>query len=138
MKGVDGMIRLQKWQLDEKRRELSDMEVMRHDLLGRAAALEDEMRTEQHHAATSESGYAYGAYASGVIERRRVLQTSIREVERSIDAKKREISEAFQDLKKYEILAERQVIREKEAEAKKAQANIDEISLNMFRRAKVG
>lgn len=135
MKGVDGMIRLQKWQLDEKRRELVDMENMRDDLIRRKDAVEDEILSEQRFAAGSEAGFAYAGFAGAAIERRRKFGSSIREIEITIEAKKREVAEIFQELKKFQILAERRAEREKVAEAKRVQADLDEISLNMFRRA---
>jgi flagellar export protein FliJ len=135
MKGVAGMIRLHKWQLDVKRRELAGLENMRHDLLDRKKGIEQELMSERAAATNSEVGFAYASFAEASFARRRKLENSIAEVDVSIEAKKAEIAEIFQELKKFEILAERQVAREKVSAGRKMQADMDEISLNMYRRA---
>ena len=135
-KGLDGMIRLHKWQLDEKRRELSGLEAMREDLLHRKASLEEEIAREQKVATTEEVSYAYAGFANAAIVRRRKLEGSVREIEQTINAKKDEIHESFQELKKFEILAERRRAQAAHTAAKREQAEFDEISLNIHRRAK--
>ena len=135
MKGVAGMIRLQKWQLDVRRRELAGLENMRDDLLARKNLIEQELIAERAAAANPEVSYVYAGFAEASFARRRKLDDSIREVDVSIDVKKQEIAEIFQELKKFEIMAERHVEREKVTAGRKIQTELDEISLNMFRRA---
>jgi flagellar FliJ protein len=137
MKGVDGMIRLIKWRLDEKRRELADLENMRDELHSRISKIEAEMLAERNAAAASSPviGFAYAGYAAAAMARRRKLEASIHEIAASIDVKKEEVADFFRELKKFEVLAERRMQRERAAEGRREQANLDEISLNMFRRA---
>ena len=135
MRGVAGMIRLQKWQLDVKRRELAGLENMRDDLLARKKGIEQELIAEQSAATNPEVSFSYAGFAEASFERRRKLEDSIREVDASIEAKKLEVSEIFQELKKFEIIDERHQEREKVALGRKVQNELDEISLNMFRRA---
>lgn len=135
MKGVAGMIRLHKWQLDVKRREVAGLENMRDDLRARKLGIEQELIAERAAAANPEVSYVYAGYAEASFARRRKLDESIREVDVQIEAKKAEIAEIFQELKKFELIAERHVAREKMAMGRKMQAELDEISLNMFRRA---
>lgn len=135
MKGVAGMIRLQKWQLDVKRRELAGLENMRDDLLTRKNLIEQELIAERAAAANPEVSYVYAGFAEASFARRRKLEESIRETAASIDVKKAELAGIFQELKKFEIISERHAEREKITAGRKMQAELDEISLNMFRRA---
>ena len=65
MSGLDSLIRLHRWKLEEKRRVLADLEALMDDLITRASDLEVEILNEQKAAADSEeAGFAYAAYAA--------------------------------------------------------------------------
>lgn len=130
MKGLPALIRLHRWQLDGKRRELADLEQLEDQLMAEAQRLEDEVAAEQDYAKSSEAGsFAYGGFALGVIERRKRIQASIDDIRQQIEAKREEVADAYRELKRYEItLAERQK-REKLETERRAQAALDEISL---------
>jgi flagellar protein FliJ len=131
VKGLAALIRLHSWRLDEKRRELADLQRLEDQLLADAQRLEDEMAAEQEFAAknTDTAAFTYGGFAIGVIERRKRIAASIGEIRRRIDDKRAEVAEAFQELKRYEITqAERQKRARAEAE-RRTQAELDEISL---------
>lgn len=136
MKGLAALIRLHSWRLDEKRRELADLQRLEDQLLADAQRLEAEMAAEQEFAAkNSDTGaFSYGGFAIGVIERRKRIAASIAEVRRRIDDKRAEVAEAFQELKRYEITqAERKKRQQAEAN-RRAQADLDEISLEQYQR----
>ena len=134
MRGVDGMIRLSKWRLDEKRRELGGLEDMLAGLVGQLAALGRELEAEQAAARGGNVISLYGHYAKAVVKRRENLQRSIEEAAVAVEDKKDEVSEAFQDLKRYEIAAERAARREAEEHERRDQAALDEVALAMHRR----
>lgn len=134
MRGVDGMIRLSKWRLDEKRRELRGLEDMLAGLVGQLAALGQELEAEQAAAKRDNVISLYGSYAKSVIGRRENLERSIAETEVAVEEKKDEVSAAFQDLKRYEIAAERAARREAEEYERRDQAALDEVALTMHRR----
>ena len=70
VKGLEGMIRLHKWQLDEKRRQLNDLEAMRDDLLRQKALLAEQLSFEQQKAAAAPVvDFAYANYATSVMQR---------------------------------------------------------------------
>ena len=136
MRGVEGMIRLQKWNLDEKRRELVELEEMRDDLQAKVRALEEEVIREQKTAAKSVVVSLYGSYARAVIDRRDVLEKSICEMEPVIEAKKDEVAIAFQELKKFEIARDRAAQRTRYEAARKEQILLDDMATDMYRRSK--
>ncbi len=133
MKGLSGLIRLNRWRVDEKRRELIGLENMRQDLLVRRTALDVEIAAEQHVADESVVQYAYGTYVKNALRRRETLNKSIAEVEAAITEKQREVGEAVQELKKIEIAADRRAERERLEMNRRDQIAMDEIALNVYR-----
>jgi flagellar protein FliJ len=135
MKGLAALIRLHSWQLDAKRRELAEIEREEDELHARIRRLEAHMAEEQDFAKDSESGvFAYAGFARGVIERRKGFQAQIAAVHERIEAKREEVAEAFQELKRYEITQAEILKREKLEADRRLQGELDEISLNQHRR----
>ena len=134
-KGMTGMIRLNKWQLDEKRRNLTDLEKTREDLLQNLANLQEELLAEQKKAAESSVvSIAYGSYAQQVMARRVNIVNSIMEIEVSIEDMKDQVADAFKELKKYEVVEQRERERERTEQDRRQQSELDELALNMHRR----
>jgi flagellar protein FliJ len=135
MKGLPALIRLHTWQLDGKRRELADLERVEDGFHAEVRKLEDDVIAEQEYARDSESGvFAYGPFANGVIVRRKRLQQSIAEIRVRIEAKREEVAEAYQELKRYEVTQANREKREKLEQDRRDQANLDEISLVQYQR----
>lgn len=138
MKGIDSVIRLQKWQVDEQRRQVADLEGLLMDLTQRADALEQEILKEQEVAADQNVAFIYGDYARHAIERRETLQRSIAEAEVAAVAARDVLTELYQDMKRYEIAKDRHDARQALAENRAEQAELDDIAMKMHRRAKTG
>lgn len=139
MKGIDGVIRLQKWQVDEQRRQVADLQGMLIDLTRRADALEQEILKEQKVATGNRNvAFIYGDYARHAIERRETLQRSIAEAQAAEEAARDVLTELYQDLKRYEIAKERHEARETLKANRAEQAELDDIGMKMHRRAKTG
>ena len=133
-KGLSGIIRLHKWQVDEKRRQITELEVMRGELVEKLAKLLSDLEAEKDNLSKSKVvDINYANYASNVMSRRENLQASINEIDVSIENMKDELSEAFKELKKYEIVEQRAVEREKLEQKRREQDRLDEISINMYR-----
>lgn len=130
MRGLSSLIRLNRWRLDEKRRELATLEQFAADLRAQMAQLEIDVKTEQDAAKSTESGaFAYAGFAQGVIERRARLATSLTEVEGRIRIQDDSVKESFRELKRYELtLAERKKRQRLELD-RRDQAAQDETSL---------
>ncbi|MCH8862770.1 MAG: flagellar FliJ family protein [Proteobacteria bacterium] len=138
MKGIDSVIRLQKWQVDEQRRQVADLEGLLMDLTQRAQALEQEILKEQEVAADQNVAFIYGNYVRHAISRRETLQRSIVDAEVAAVAARDVLTELYQDMKRYEIAKDRHDARQALKENRAEQAELDDIALKMHRRKKTG
>jgi flagellar FliJ protein len=131
MKSRETLIRLKKFQVDEKRRKVAQIETMIAEFERMAADLEREIRVEQDRAGIHDPGhFAYPTYAKAAIARRENLKRSAAdELRIQLDDAKSALGEAFDDLKKVELLDERDQMREREAESAAEQAELDGIAL---------
>src|ERR1700686_285809 len=138
MKSRNTLIRLKKFQLDEKRRKVAQIEAMIADFQRMATDLEREIVSEQERAGINDpTHFAYPTYAKAAIARRENLKRSVDELRVQLDDAKSALGEAFDDLKKVELLDERDQLREREAENAAEQAELDSIAL-MRVRGKIG
>jgi flagellar FliJ protein len=138
MKAVNGLIRLHRWQLDEKRRNLGDLERMKEDFERQITRLDTEIMAEQKVATDLEARMAYGAYAQMTVQRRATLQRSIADLTTQILVAREDVAQAFQEVKKYEILQEQRDRRTREWTTRKEQSNQDEMAIQGFRRRQGG
>ncbi|WP_439817368.1 flagellar export protein FliJ [Zavarzinia sp. CC-PAN008] len=136
MKGLATLIRLHQRKLDEQRRKLGELDRMRDEMAAKADALEAEVLQEQALARSQPDLMAvYPAYSRQAIARRETLARSLDELDARIAVARDEVADAFQEFKRYELAAEHQARRQRELAAKRAQAELDEIGLQRFRRA---
>ena len=139
MKSRDTLIRLKRFQVDEKRRKVAQIEAMIAEFERMVADLEREIRTEQERAGISDPGhFAYPTYAKAAIQRRENLRRSADELKVQLDDAKAALQDAFEDMKKVELLDERDQMRERADENAREQAELDAIgSLRASRPAMV-
>ena len=136
MKSRETLIRLKKFQVDEKRRRVSQIESMIADFQRMSVDLEREIQTEQERAGINDpSHFAYPTYAKAAITRRENLKRSSDELRIQLEDAKLALAEAFDELKKVELLDERDQMREREAESAAEQAELDSIALMRVRAA---
>jgi chromosome segregation ATPase len=139
VKGLPTLIRLHRWRLDEKRKQLAALERLAAKLREQRRRLEEELRAEQD-VARSLTGaeFTYAAYAKAVVQRRETLPRSIAEAEGQIERVMAEVTEAFRELKRYEVAqANRERAAEEEA-ARREQAVLDDVGANVYRRRETG
>ncbi len=130
MKSRDTLIRLKKFQVDEKRRKVAQIETMIAEFERMAGDLEREIKVEQDRAGIHDPGhFAYPTYAKAAINRRENLKRSADELRVQLEDAKAALGEAFEDLKKVELLDERDQAREREAISAAEQADLDGIAL---------
>ena len=130
MKSRDTLIRLKKFQVDEKRRRVTQIEGMIADFQRMSAELEREIQTEQDRAGINDpTHFAYPTYAKAAIQRRENLTRSADELRAQLEDAKAALSEAFEEMKKVELLDERDQAREKAEENAREQADMDSIGL---------
>ena len=126
MKSRETLIRLKKFQVDEKRRKVAQIEAMIAEFERMAGDLEREIKVEQDRAGIHDPGhFAYPTYAKAAIARRENLKRSADELRVQLEDAKLALAEAFDDLKKVELLDERDQMREREAENAAEQAELD-------------
>jgi flagellar export protein FliJ len=138
MKSRETLIRLKKFQVDEKRRKVAQIETMIAEFERMATDLEREIKAEQDRAGIHDPGhFAYPTYAKAAIQRRENLVRSADELKQQLDDAKNALADAFEELKKVEMLDERDQMRERVAENTTEQAELDAIGLMRVGAARV-
>jgi flagellar export protein FliJ len=136
MKSRETLIRLKKFQVDEKRRKVMQIEAMIADFERMATDLDREIKVEQDRAGIHDPGhFAYPTYAKAAINRRENLKRSADELKGQYDDAKEALAEAFEELKKVELLDERDQMRERAAAEAIEQSELDGIGLMRTRNA---
>jgi flagellar protein FliJ len=135
MKSMANLIRVHKWKLDEQRRVVSDLDEVLATFVAKLEALEQEFIKEQEVAGqNTESGFGFAQYAEATSFRRQNLQATISDFGDRLEQARDEMAEMFQELKKYEISEETRLRLLKEQQDKRQQDEVDDFSIEMFRR----
>lgn len=135
MSALDSLIRLHRWQVDERRRHLADLEGLATQLTDEQHRLDREEAREQAAAAASpEAAVTYAAYARQLIERRRKLAQSQAEVAEQIERSRAALAEAFQEVKRYEIMAANRLRQQQRREERRQQRALDDLGAEVLRR----
>jgi len=134
MKSRETLIRLRKFDVDEKRQKVAAIEAMIDDFKAMADDLDRQVLSEQQRAGVDDiNHYAYPPFAKAAIQRRDNLMISIADLESQLDAANDELQDAMKALKNVEILEERDMARTQVKQARDEQANLDEFAQNMSR-----
>ena len=124
------LIRLKKFQVDEKRRQVTQIEMMIADFERMAAELDQQIEIEHQKTGISDMAhFAYSTFAKAARTRRDNLLESAEGMRGQLEAAQDALAEAIEELKKIELLDQREHLREAAAEAKLEQAEFDEIAL---------
>lgn len=133
MKSRDSMIRLKRFQVDEKRRQVAQIEMMLTDFQRNIEDLDEQIRVEQERSGIDDpTHYAYPTFAKAAMTRRDNLVTSMEELRGQLDNARADLGEAFEDLKKVELLEERNERAVREQADKIEQAAIDEAAARII------
>jgi flagellar FliJ protein len=125
----ESLIRLKKFQVDEKRRQVAQVESMIADFERMASELDQQIEIEQQKTGISDvAHFAYSTFAKAALQRRDNLLASSADMKVKLEAAQDDLAEAVEDLKKVELLDQREHGREQVAEAKEEQAEYDEIT----------
>jgi flagellar protein FliJ len=128
MKSRETLIRLKKFQVDERRRKVAQIEGMIAEFERMAGDLEREIKVEQERAGITDPGhFAYPTYAKAANQRRENLKRSADELKAQLNEAQAALQEAFEELKKVELLDERDQLRERGAENAREQSELDAI-----------
>ena len=118
MKSRDTLIRLKRFQAEEKRRRVRQIEMMVAEFTRMAIDLDREIANEEKRAGiTDPNHFAYPTYARAAIARRDNLKRSIGELTAQIEEAKAAQEEAQAELLKYELLEGREKAVERAVES---------------------
>ena len=130
MKSRETLLRLKRFQVDEKRRRVSQIEMMIADFHRMASDLDREIQAEESRAGIADPAhFAYPTYAKAALGRRDNLRQSADNLQGQLEEAKDELQEAFEEMKKVEILEDRERASERAADAARDQAMMDSIGL---------
>jgi flagellar FliJ protein len=122
MKSRDAVSRLKRFEVEEKRRKVVEIETMIGDFGQMAQDLDRQIAIEQERAGVSDTNhYAYPTFAKAAIQRRDNLLASAADLEAKLSAARATLTEAFEELKKIELLEERDAERMKIEQARAAE-----------------
>lgn len=135
-KGLKTLIRLSKFEVDEKRRVLTALQNQEERILHDIAASEMRLRQEQELAAADATGvgFLYGAYHRAWMERRQAMLGALQAVRQQIEAARDDLAEAFRTQKTYEVTQANRERREREEANHKEQLFLDEVGMTQHRR----
>jgi len=122
MKSRDAVSRLKRFEVEEKQRKVAEIEMMIGDFGQMAQDLDRQIAIEQERAGVSDTNhYAYPTFAKAAIQRRDNLLASTADLESKLSAARATLAEAFEELKKIELLEERDAERMKIEQARAAE-----------------
>jgi flagellar FliJ protein len=137
MSGLDQMLRLQKWTLDEKRRQATDLEALIERLRSDIRRLEEEVANEVEAARNDlELQRVLPDYKRMMAERRERIEKSVADLTSELDKLRDQIMESFAELKKTEQTIANRQQRQRVAQRRREQSRADEVGLQLHRRKK--
>ena len=127
MKSRDSLIRLKRFQVDEKRRQVSQIETMMAEFQRNIDELDEQIRVEQERSGISDpTHYAYPTFAKAAMTRRENLKASMDGLKSQLEDAQADLGEAFEELKKIELLEERNERQARRDADKAEQSELDE------------
>ncbi len=137
MSGLDQMLRLQKWTLDEKRRQAADLDALIERLRGDVRRLDEDVAREIEAARGNlDLERALPEYRKLMAERRDKILKSISDLSAELDKLRDQIMESFSELKKTEQTIANRQQRQRVAQRRRDQIRADEVGLELHRRKK--
>jgi flagellar protein FliJ len=124
MKSRDGTIRLKRFQVEEKRRQVAQIEAMIAEFERMAKELNDQILSEQEKSGIHDAGhFAYPTFAKAAGQRRDNLTASANELKDQLAAARLECDEAVAELDKIEAIAERDHANDRSHQKHEARAS---------------
>jgi flagellar export protein FliJ len=134
MKSRETLVRLKKFQVDEKRRAVTMIEGMIAEFDRMAGDLDREILAEQTRSGIHDPAhFAYPTYAKAAMTRRDNLRRSAAELKDQLLAAQDLLASAVEEMKKVELLDERAEARDRAADVARDQAEMDRVALSRAR-----
>lgn len=129
MKSRESLIRVKRFQVDDKRRQVAQVEMMIAEFMRMIGDLDDQIVSEQNRVGIHDiTHFAYPTFARAAMQRRDNLKVSVRELEDKLANAQAELAEAIEDMKKIELIEERDHQRDREAREAAEQEVLDEMA----------
>lgn len=130
MKTLERLVEMVRLDLEQKRRTVNDLEAMRQGFADRIIAIDNEIAHEMSSARTDPLlTDGLGRFIQTARDRQIRLRESLAEVDRQLDFAREQVTEAFQEKKRYEIVLERRRLERRKAADRREQLRLDEIGL---------
>lgn len=135
MSVIEKLIRFHKFDLDEKRRELRELEDQEARIQDAIDGLDQEVAAEQTFSrGTADFAPYFGGYASRTKERREALEGERDKAHAEVEQAREIVIQAFEELKKYEITQEQQEHAAYLESEREAQVDLDEVAMMSHQR----
>ena len=126
MKTRETLIRLKKFQVEERRRTVAQIESMISGFERIRADLERDIKIEQDRSGIHDAAhFAYATYAKAAIQRRDNLKRSAHDLKIQLEDAKAALSEAFEEMTKVALLDERNQMRDRADEEMGGETELD-------------
>ena len=131
MKSRDAVIRLKRFEVEEKRRKVAEIEAMIGEFNTMASDLDRQIAIEQERAGVSDvNHYAYPTFAKAAIQRRNNLATSAANLAAKLAAAREDLEESCEELKKIELIEERDAERIRLEQARTAASELEDLAIH--------
>ena len=134
MKSRETLIRMQRFLVDEKRRDVAQIETMIADFDRKRVELDQQIEAEQEQSGISDvTHFAYPTFAKAAVQRRDNLGASIDGLKVQLEDARSALADTLSDLKRLELLDEREERSRRADIASAEQRELDEVASSAYR-----
>ena len=126
------LTRIQKFQIDEQRKILSELKEKQDILQAQLEQLNRDFEQEKEFARNNAGVGDFGAYVKRYMQQRENLEMQIAVLEKKIEHERDVMADMFKEQKTYEIVDDQRTKRAAKEEEQKMQKVLDEIGTNSF------
>lgn len=126
------LTRIQKFQIDEQRKILSELQEKQDILQAQLEQLNRDFEQEKEFARNNAGVGDFGAYVKRYLQQRENLEMQIAVLEKKIEHERDVMADMFKEQKTYEIVDDQRTKRAAKEEEQKMQKILDEIGTNSF------
>ncbi len=124
--------RIQKFNIDEQRKILVDLQTKQDQLKVEFARLNQSYEAEKAYAAQHPGVGNFGAYVKCYLEKKEILETAIDKMQQAIEEVRDKIADMFKEQKTYEIVDDNRRKQKIKEENDKEQKMLDEVGTNTY------
>lgn len=126
------LTRIQKFQIDEQRKILSELQEKQDILQAQLEQLNRDFEQEKEFARNNAGVGDFGAYVKRYMQQRENLEMQIAVLEKKIEHERDVMADMFKEQKTYEIVDDQRTKRAAKEEEQKMQKVLDEIGTDSF------